>query len=667
MKKSIVLSLVASLAVADSFTLGQVRVSDATINENPFEQSVTSTTLEQQNSIKITDSLDKMSGLHMQYSNGARNEASISIRGQDSKRVGLFVDGVPVYVPYDGFVDYNRFLSSDISSIDVSKGFSSVAYGSNTLGGVINIVTKKPTKELEGNLSAQMIWDNSGDLAKKLYNLNVGSKWNNYYVQLSGSYFDQDHFRLSRDYSPALGALQDSTKRLRSEARDQRISLKAGYVADDGSEVAIGYINQKGTKQAPPSTASTSPTNRDKWTWPHWDKESVYVVAQKNLDSSYLKGSIYYDKLDNELDYDYTQFNDKFNNFSGSSRYDDYSYGARAEYGITLGDNLLVLSANYKYDSHEGYQINQASHREYIAEKFADETYSLGAEDTLSITDDLELIAGVGYDYKKTKRAYDTTSSAGTGWLPQAVIPALEKGSQDSINPQAALVYSLDESQKVRASFSQKSYLPSIKDRYSRRMGSAIANPDLDAEVANHYELSYNYFSESLNAKVAGFFTKNRDAIQDKVVDYINNISQNVNIGKTEYKGFELDASYRFSSYEVGGNYSYIDYENKTSPAVKITKVPKHKLFLYADAKISGGFGLYADAKYKRDTYEDIGGGVYQKLPTHTIIDLRAYYEPTQNIIAEIGVKNLTDKLETTLLNYPDAGREFYIKGTYKF
>lgn len=173
MKKSIVLSLVASLAVADSFTLGQVRVSDATINENPFEQSITSTTLEQQNSIKITDSLDKMSGLHMQYSNGARNEASISIRGQDSKRVGLFVDGVPVYVPYDGFVDYNRFLSSDISSIDVSKGFSSVAYGSNTLGGVINIVTKKPTKELEGNLSAQMIWDNSGDLAKKLYNLNV--------------------------------------------------------------------------------------------------------------------------------------------------------------------------------------------------------------------------------------------------------------------------------------------------------------------------------------------------------------------------------------------------------------------------------------------------------------------------------------------------------------
>ncbi len=666
MKKTLILSAIASLALADTFNLGQIKVSEAPLYENPFEHSVTSETIEKQNSIKITDSLDKMSGLHMQYSNGARNEASISIRGQDSKRVGLFIDGVPVYVPYDGFVDYNRFLTGGISTIDVSKGFSSIAYGSNTLGGVINIVTKKPTKEFEGDISAQMIFDNSGDLAKKLYALNIGGKWGNYYAQLNGSYYDQNHFRISSNYNPDAGVLQHSTKRLRSAAEDKRISLKGGYIADDGSEIAIGYSNQKGVKEAPISTTSKTLSNRDKWTWPHWDKESVYITGQKNFDSSYLKGSIYYDKSDNELDYDFTQHNNKFNNFSGSSRYDDYSYGARAEYGIDFDNNLLVFSANYKRDSHKDYQINQASDREYLTGEFIDNTYSIGIENNWFITPSIELITGIGYDYKKTKKAYDTTTSGPT-WLPVAVTPPLALGSQDALNPQIAMVYSVDESSKFRASFSQKTYLPSIKDRYSRRMGSAIANPDLDAEIANHYELSYNYFTPSLNAKIAGFYTKNRDAIQSKTVDYINDISQNVNIGKTEYRGIELDSSYHMDALAVGANYSYINYKNKTNPDVKITKVPKHKLFFYGDIDFGHGFGLYADMKFKKGALEDMGSNKYETLPTQAIVDIKAHYKATENLTAEVGVKNLMDRYVINLFNYPDAGREFFIRGVYKF
>ena len=67
--------------------------------------------------------------------------------------LGAFIDGIPVYVPYDGYVDFNRFSTADLSTIQVSKGFSSVAYGPNTLGGAINLVSRKPVAALEGDVS----------------------------------------------------------------------------------------------------------------------------------------------------------------------------------------------------------------------------------------------------------------------------------------------------------------------------------------------------------------------------------------------------------------------------------------------------------------------------------------------------------------------------------
>ncbi|MGZ8220275.1 MAG: TonB-dependent receptor plug domain-containing protein, partial [Methylobacter sp.] len=45
---------------------------------------------------------------------GARNERLIYIRGFNSRQVPLFMDGIPVYVPYDGNVDLNRFSTFDI-------------------------------------------------------------------------------------------------------------------------------------------------------------------------------------------------------------------------------------------------------------------------------------------------------------------------------------------------------------------------------------------------------------------------------------------------------------------------------------------------------------------------------------------------------------------------
>lgn len=80
---------------------------------------------------------------------GPRAEQNFYVRGFDARRVALFIDGIPVYNPYDGNSDFGRFTTFDLSRIDISQGSSSVLYGANTMGGAINLISKKPTKEFE--------------------------------------------------------------------------------------------------------------------------------------------------------------------------------------------------------------------------------------------------------------------------------------------------------------------------------------------------------------------------------------------------------------------------------------------------------------------------------------------------------------------------------------
>ena len=56
----------------------------------------------------------------------------------------VFFDGIPTYVPYDGNLDLGRFMTSELESIEVSKGYTSLLQGPNLMGGAINLTTATP-------------------------------------------------------------------------------------------------------------------------------------------------------------------------------------------------------------------------------------------------------------------------------------------------------------------------------------------------------------------------------------------------------------------------------------------------------------------------------------------------------------------------------------------
>lgn len=104
------------------------------------------------------------------------------IRSFKSTQIPVYTDGIPVYVPYDGNMDLGRFLTSDLSQISISKGVSSVLYGPNALGGAVNLVSIKLTKEFEGGFNYGFTTRKYSNTYSNLGALRLGTKQELFYL-----------------------------------------------------------------------------------------------------------------------------------------------------------------------------------------------------------------------------------------------------------------------------------------------------------------------------------------------------------------------------------------------------------------------------------------------------------------------------------------------------
>ncbi len=131
-------------------TLPQIVVSATTVPTpvNEVANSVTVITaddLEQRQLRTVPDALKQVPGIDVVQTGGPGGQTSVFIRGTNANHVKVLIDGIDVGNPSitNGAFDFGHLLAGDIERIEVLRGPQSGLYGSDAIGGVISITTKK--------------------------------------------------------------------------------------------------------------------------------------------------------------------------------------------------------------------------------------------------------------------------------------------------------------------------------------------------------------------------------------------------------------------------------------------------------------------------------------------------------------------------------------------
>jgi len=597
----------------------------------------------------VLDALNTISGITIN-NHGNRGENTVSIRGFSARHSPVFIDGIAINVPSEGYIDFSNYTTFDLSQIQVSKGLSSTLLGVNTFAGAINLVTRKPKKEFEATVSGGVF---TGD-GKKTY-INLGTNQGKYYVQASGSYYNRDDFPMSDNFNSNIN--QDNDKRVNSQKRDRKINLKVGYTPNDTDEYAINYINQKTEKGMPYNVHSSKLGKNSYRKWDYSNKESVYFLSNTNFKYGYFKSRVFYDKYEDNMLF-YTDRTYKKQS-SDPTPYDANTKGISLELGqYDTERNSLKLAFHYKEDTQKSLE---------------DKTYvkkvgylSIGLEDTFKITDDFRVVVGASWDRDDVKQA-DNDNYDANGTKPHENEKEFKHKSSDAFNPMIKLEYDIDDTFGLYAGVAKKSRFGSLKERYSFRMGSGVPNPDLKPEKTINYEVGTSKTFDNQGVKAVFFYSDVKDYIQSRELD-INSkkYTQNYNIGKVKHTGYELEYYYAIDEMlDFNASYTRLLAKDKSNKE-QITDAPHHKVAMSLTYRPIHSLTTNLNMQYSssrhsdsQDKSQDVGGGA--------IWNAKVAYEIFKGLTFDVGASNIFDKNYEYTYGYPEPGRIIYSNLTYRF
>src|SRR5215510_12522482 len=133
----------------------------ATRTEVPLNQLTTSLTVITAEEIRerqaelVSEVLRDVAGVNVVQTGSMGNTTSVFIRGSASNQVLVLIDGVEINSTTTGAYDFANLTTDSVERIEVLRGAGGTLYGSQAIGGVINIITKKGQRPLEAGLSLQ--------------------------------------------------------------------------------------------------------------------------------------------------------------------------------------------------------------------------------------------------------------------------------------------------------------------------------------------------------------------------------------------------------------------------------------------------------------------------------------------------------------------------------
>jgi iron complex outermembrane receptor protein len=538
---------------------------------------------------------------------GNKDEYTLKIRGIDSKRIALLVDGVPVVEPYYGSFDLKTVSAGQIESLQVTKGPSSVLYGPNTMGGIVNVITRRPSQEPFLSLSTSL-----GDRTTRSLGLDSSAQWKNLGFVGTALYQGSDGFVYD---APKLGR----TNRSNSDYERLNLNAKLYYIPSSRTEFMVNAGYYTSAYGMPPDLISKPRY----WRFKNWDRASLNAGGYTALgDKSTFRFRAFYVNYQNSLDW----YNDaQFQIRQSESAFDNSVYGLFGLGDLYLNDwNSLKVSLYYQKDKARTQDDLGSPWTE-----FDQGTFSLAAEDHVTLLEDWKLIAGASWDR----------------------LSKFEGSASAKLNPLIGVKYAPGDDFEAHLSFSGKSKFPNMRALYSPSSG----NPALLSERAQSWELGATY-NKAFYLSGAVFVNTLRDMIDTVLLP--DGTRQYRNIGKAHVNGAEIQVQKAWPAVQLSLNYTYLDHKNESDDR-PLDVLSDHNLNFEVRIKPLktlnfSVFGLYASKSYWYDT----GTRTLLDIPSYWTLDAVASYGFS---IAEIFVKiaNLMDEYYYTEPGFPWRGRTF--------
>ena len=270
------------------------------------------------------------------------------MRGFDREQVPLYIDGVRVFMPYDNRLDFSDFVTPDIAEIQIAKGYASVLDGPGAIGGAINLVTKRPTKELEVEAGSSMTFARDGSYEGFSSYGSVGTRQQYWYMLATGTIYDTKGWMLSEDWQPSAPSSlahvnpdQGPGWRDGSQKEDWRVSAKVGVTPNATDEYALSIIHQESSKGAPEQVyvwPSSGKYMVNYWNWPERDLTNIYENTTTRIGSaSYVNTKAFYMLYNHSLlTYDQSALTTQTAPNTFSSYYNDLPMAPRSKPAPTL-------------------------------------------------------------------------------------------------------------------------------------------------------------------------------------------------------------------------------------------------------------------------------------------------------------------------------------------
>lgn len=658
----------------DTFTLGQIIVTAPKVEGVVIGQStLSSDAIYTFNRNMLDEAVNLMPGAASSNSGGSRNERLIYVRGFDRFQVPLSIDGIRVYLPADNRLDYGRFLTPDIAEVQVAKGYASVLDGPGAMGGAINLVTRKPGKEIEAEARGTLSLDRDGDYAGYNVFALLGTKHDKWYAQGSYTRNFQDHWDLAGGYTPTATSQEDGGARDFSRTEDWRVNAKIGFTPNATDEYSLSYTRQEGSKNAPLHVTDTI-TQRN-WSWPYWNIESFYFLSTTALgDRAALKTRAYYNSFDNLLrSFDNRTQTTQTLGRAFNSYYADKAWGGSIELGVDLTEtDRFTVAAHYRRDKHVEWQQVFPSGFTEPKQTNLEDTYSVAAENRLALSPALSLITGISFDWRDLKKAeeYGTPPGAATN-SPSAIFSYPIRNSS-AFNGQGQLVWTPDADTSLHASVSSRARFPTIFERFSSRFGGATSNPDLKAERAANYEIGGSRRIGVLTAEGAVFYSHLTNVIVAFPIIFNNQpVTQSRNLGKGNYYGAEISLSARFGkTLNLGANYTWTrrDLDDPSNAAFQPTGVPTHKAFAWIDWSPVERLHVVPNIDIASDRWTvNTAGTRYYRTGSYMQANLQVDYAILDGVEIGVGARNLFDDNYMLTDGFPEPGRSFFASIRVKY